>query len=267
MPVSKSPRKKKRMQTRKHEHIGSFAMVSDEHGEASFSIDENGGISSPQGVEGTYTLRTSYARQSGKEKVVFEHNAGKDGMYLTERAQLCANFEKLAAIDTNVATINGEDIFISVFAISKGLLSQADANVEFETHAFYFFGVPEGVDKEMVGLDIALHNMIRPELEKKPCRLGFVTDSNLGAHEKINSRALPFLGEKLLDPNVKLIYGSSDTGIQLTNDIMRKCDSIARKIAKYLVENPADIEQTGANYKYCRDLARFDLSKVEHHRP
>lgn len=267
MPVFKRPRKKKRIQTRKHEHVGSFALVTDEHGDASFSIDENGRISSPQGVDGTYTLRTSYARQSGKEKVVFEHNAGINGTYLTERAQLCANFEKLAAIDTNVARINGEDVLISVFAISKSQLSRTEPDVEFETHAFYFFGVPEGVDKEMVGLDIAIHNMVLPELEKEPYRLGFVTDSNLGIHEKINSQALPFLGEKLLDPNVKLIYASSDTGIQLANDIMKKCDSTAKKVAKYLTESPANIERTGANYKYCRDLARFDLSKVEDYRP
>jgi hypothetical protein len=267
MPVSNRPRKKKRIQARKHEHVGSFAFVTDEHGEASFTIAEDGRISSPKGVDGSYTLRTSYARQSGKEKVVFEHNAGKIGTYLTERAQLCANFEKLAAIDTNVARINDENVFISVFAITNGQLSRTEPDVEFTTHAFYFFGVPEGVDKEMVGLDIALHNMVRPGMESEPYRLGFVTDSNLGIHEKINSRTLPFLGDKLLNPSVTLIYASSDTGIQLANDIMKKCDSTAKKVAKYLTESPADIERTGANYKYCRDLARFDLSKVEHYRP
>jgi hypothetical protein len=263
MPVSQTPRRKRRIQSRKHENIGSCTIISDANGEAVFNIDENGRISSPQAIDGTYTLRTTYPRDSGKEKVVFEHNSGEGGTFLTEIAQLCANFEWLAAIDTNIVKIGDEDIFISVFAITKNTLSRTEPDVEFETHAFYFFGVPEHVSKEMVGLDIALRNLVSHTVVKEPQRLGIVTDSDLGIHKQINARQLPYLGEKILDPLVKLIYASSDTGAHLTNDILRKCDSTAKSIAKYLVKNPSKIERTGASYKYCKDLARFDLSKLE----
>lgn len=265
MPVSKKP-KKKRVQTRKHETIGSFAIMSDANGNASFSIDESGRISSSQGVEGSYTIRTTYARDSGKEKVVFEHNAGLSGGYLNERAQLCDNFERLAAIDTNVSHVDGQEIYVSCFAISKNVLNQTDPDVDFTTHAFYFFGVPEGIDKEMVGLDIALHNMVRPALIEQPCRMGIVMDSNLGAHKSINSRALPYLGENLLDPELKLIYASTDSGVQLVNEVLKKCDSLSKRVAKHLASNPDQVERTGANYKYCKNLVRFDLSKLPNNR-
>jgi hypothetical protein len=263
MPVSQSPRKKKRIQTKKHQNIGSVKIISDANGEAIFNIDENGQISSPQAVEGTYTLRATYPRENKGEKVVFEHNAGAHGVYLNERAQLCANFDRLAAIDTNGVIINGEEVFISVFAMTKTTLSRTEPDVNFDTHAFYFFGVPEGINKEMVGLDIALVNFILPELEKFPHKLGIVNDSDLGIHREVNAGELPYLGDKILDPRIKLIYASTDAGAQLTNEILKVCDSKAKKIAKYLTNNTENIERTGVGYAYCKDLVIFDLNKIE----
>ena len=62
-------------------------------------------------------------------------------------------------------------------------------------------------------------------------RFALVTDSDLGAHAEINSFQVPLYGNHLLPQCFQLVYGSSDTGRELLNRLIRFCDQQA---ARYL---------------------------------
>lgn len=264
MPVSAKPRHKKKHapKARNHETIGRVKIISDENGSATLNF-ENGRFSSPQAVDGTYSLITSYLKESGKQKVVFEHNAGRTGGFLSERAQLCANFDRLAAIDTSTVMVEGTRLSVACLLVSKGTLSKVEPDVDFDVHAFYFLNVPEDINPEMVALDIALHNIINPLQNSSGQKFGIVMDSDLGKHEHINARTHPYLGEKLLSNGFELIYASVDSGDSLSNNIMNICDRKAAKIRNYLIANPHKIERGNAGYKFCESTTRFDLGAIE----
>jgi hypothetical protein len=228
-----------------------FAVIPDENGQARVDIAPDGRISSPQGVAGTYALKRGYDRESGKRKIAFSHGGEAQGVFLSERDQLISTFSRLICLDTNTDQIGDIRVSVTALALSQNPLPKSSENVYFDIKAYVFFDVPSDINAEMVGLDIALHYFANPENPSEGI-IGIIMDSDLGKHDQINRRELPYLGNKFIPSNSKLLYASSDTGDGFSNQIMRLCDSRAKKIMEELRSNPEDLKPVDDSYPYCR---------------
>ena len=60
-------------------------------------------------------------------------------------------------------------------------------------------------------------------------RFAIVNDSDLGNHNSFNAGQLPIYGDIYLSSNIDLVYASADTGNDILNIIMRKCDKWATR--------------------------------------
>ena len=96
------------------------------------------------------------------------------------------------------------------------------------TPAFIIDSVRHDLNPEVVGWCIFL-TYILPLLPISGSEhLGLVVDSELDQHALINQRKQPYYHEYYLPPNVSLIYASSDTGSDIPNQLIKKCDKAAR---------------------------------------
>jgi len=215
-------------------------------------LDEEG-----KSIEPASTSRSmSYERQKGpkiQSRTRFVGNA----VSLSGLREL-AKFDLLFAIDTNTRAINGR--FISVSAFVQWSLHEKsgefDFSIEQDIVGFYEFenayDNAEGLAAFLLASDIA-----RGESRKK-LNVGLVTDSSLGAHDKISERMRPIYGLHPLPNGCSLIYASSDTGREITNVLMRFCDKeAARKLKIRALGIPPDIP-------YRRLHKRSSVSIVEY---
>jgi hypothetical protein len=251
MPISKRPRKKIKHQSRNHQSHVEFSVIPDENGQARVDISPDGRISSPQGVAGTYSLKRGYDRESGKRKIAFSHVGEVHGAFLSERDQLISAFSRLICLDTNTDQIGDVRVSVTALALSQNPLPKSSGDVHFEIKAYVLFDVPIDINPEMVGLDIALRYFANRENYSEGIS-GIIMDSDLGKHDQINRREIPYLGNRLIPNNSKLLYASSDTGDGFSNQVMRLCDSWAKRIMEKLRLHPEDLKPIDDSYPYCR---------------
>jgi hypothetical protein len=175
-----------------------------------------------------------------------------------------AKFDLLFAIDTNTRAINGR--FISVSAFVQWSLHEKSGEFNFSIEqdivGFYEFenacDNAEGLAAFLLASDIA-----RGESRKK-LRVGLVTDSSLGAHDKINERVRPIYGLHPLPDGCSLIYASSDTGREITNVVLRFCDKeAARKLKVRALGIPPDIPYRRLHKKSPVSIVEYMQTGVE----
>jgi hypothetical protein len=143
-----------------------------------------------------------------------------------------AELDHFIVVDTNSAQIENKKISAAFFVVCR--LKKIDSKYKLESldnlgHVYEFHnatGNPEMLAILRIRNDIARSH---PKIKKK---IAFITDSDLGNHENISNQKSPLYGSEYLGENFILFYASSDTGQELTNKLLRFCDSESTKHLK-----------------------------------
>lgn len=250
MPKSLPPRKKRRQtpKSRAHETFVQFDVAANHGGSVSVEFGPRGSITSKQATRGTFKSVTTYVRASGKEKVVFSQQGETEFAFLAQSQQLLSSFDCIAALDAG--TVQVGDVKVSTACLALSSSSLAYGELTFDLYKFAFFDVPDQVNPEMVALDLALHHILNTKIADQQ-RIGIVMDTELGAHNQINTRAISYLGSSFLPEGVRLIYASADTGQGPAHDLIKICDKEEKSFRDEVLGHPEWINPKIDQYPYC----------------
>lgn len=138
-----------------------------------------------------------------------------------------SSYDVIFAIDTNSIEIEGEFIAVSGFLPFSVRKRDGEYFLELgekSVQIFEFHGLthkPELFAISKLICDLENHAL------KGISRIGIITDSELGSLEAFNTQTAPIMGEAYLPEQFTLMYASTDTGWEVTNKILRMCDSAA----------------------------------------
>jgi hypothetical protein len=229
-PKTKKIRNKNKSSDRKHvDHYVRFQAISTPEGTVEFEFGEDGRVISPQLVEGSVVSYSSFQRESGKEKYITQSpGMGKRG-HMGQIHNIRSNYKFIAGIDTNNYDHQRGRISVSSSYLSDSPISEKTLSVHLMP-AFLIFDINKDINPEIIGWHL-FFNHILPMLEiTSERRLAFVVDSELGKHQAINSRQVPYYQNYYLPGNVDLVYASSDTGTDATNQLIRACDRASKRL-------------------------------------
>lgn len=179
-----------------------------------------------------------------------------------------ARYESLFAIDTSTRTVDGQRVSVACFFSFRLVPNGNKFAVEPEAKLnFYEFravndGNPEMLAILKVARDVAASAPVRPGVAH---RFAFVTDSELGAHDDINSRARPIYGNHYLPEQFRLVYASAETGHEFVKKLVSFCDQQAdiyfKQMAKGTITKPLETLSQDSAVRY-RFLFRTGLEVV-----
>lgn len=140
-------------------------------------------------------------------------------------------FEEVIALDTNTTEINGTKISAAFFIVCK-LKAESDGflveSLDGKGHLYEFHNVPQSLNPEMLAILKVANDTKRSRGTARP-NVVFVNDSDMGRHSTISRREQPIYGPHYLPDGFALRYASTDTGQELTNKLVRFCDTQSRK--------------------------------------
>lgn len=141
--------------------------------------------------------------------------------------ELCA-YHDVFVIDTSYSYLPTRRRHALACSLRLQFRSEKDqVRVEVADHLVYYDLVRTTDNPERAGiLALALEHCVR--LGDLALKRAIVTDSDLGLHDAINARTTPLYGDVFLPPNFTLLYASGDTGNEVTNRVLRFCDTQAK---------------------------------------
>lgn len=146
-----------------------------------------------------------------------------------------AQYDAIIGIDTNTVKIGGSTVSVACFfkcrLIPDGDIFRVECDEKLNIYEFHnVAGNPELLAILKVARDI-----IQTSLDySEKTRIAFVTDTELGLHDGINSQSVPIYGQYYLPKQFRLLYASADTGKEFINGLIRFCDKQARSHIKKL---------------------------------
>lgn len=172
-----------------------------------------------------------------------------------------AQFESLIALDTNTAEINGIRVSAAFFIVCR-LIPESDGfrveSLDGQGHLYEFHNVPLSSNPEMLAILKVAHDTERGRGIPKHLKIAFLNDSDMGRHSPISAREAPIYGSQYLPEGFVLRYASTDTGQELTNKLVRFCDSQSNKHLARL--------QSGATPFRTTDLSKLEEDHAVHFR-
>jgi hypothetical protein len=169
--------------------------------------------------------------------------------------ELC-KLDAIFVLDTNSRAINGTKISAAAFVccsiqhVSEG----HKLKLEDQLNVYEFHGAP-GNPELLAALKVA-NDVVRSKDYSEERSYGIVTDSELGAHDEINSRRMPLYGTHLLPAGFTLVY-ASDTGSEVLNKLIRFCDREASNYLRFFekgsfppIQLRALLEEPSVQYTY-----------------
>ena len=166
---------------------------------------------------------TEYERAKGPK---VQARLGKSiGTATVGGLHLLSGFDHFIVIDANTAQVHGLKMTAAFFIACK--LESSSNGYELKSldqcgHVYEFHDVPG--NPEMFAIRRIANDILRTHPLPPGAAVAFITDSDLGRHDAINTQAAPLYGSDLLPSQFKLIYASSDTGSELVNRLIRFCD-------------------------------------------
>ena len=142
-----------------------------------------------------------------------------------------AQFEEVIALDTNTAEINGVKVSAAFFIVCRLKSDSGGFRVESldgQGHLYEFHGVPANLNPEMLAILKIANDTKRSRGTAIP-NVVFVSDSDMGRHSAMLRREQPVYGAHNLPDGFSLRYASTDTGQELTNKLVRFCDTQSHK--------------------------------------
>ena len=169
-----------------------------------------------------FTRAAHYDRPKGRK---YQARAESDSASVGGLEELAA-LNSFIAIDTNSAEINGAKVSAACFIVLK-LAAEKDGfhlkSVDGRHHVYEFHNAPE--NPEMLGILKVARDTVRAHGLLDKSKIAFITDSDLSNHQAISTRKIPIYGRHYLPKGFTLIYASADTGRELTNRLIRICDT------------------------------------------
>lgn len=143
-----------------------------------------------------------------------------------------AQFESFIAVDTNSTEIQGVRVSAAFFIVCR-LKQEPDGfrveSLDGQGHLYEFHDVPLSSSAEMLAILKISHDTERGRGISSQPRIAFVNDSEMGRHSAISRRKQPIYGPHHLPERFVLRYASTDTGQELTNKLVRFCDTQSSK--------------------------------------
>jgi hypothetical protein len=213
------------------------------------SIDgKSGEIVFGSPMTNAYT-QVTYARASGKEKVVSRIPATGEALILDPDSAVWSNYDVVFGVDTNTRSIEDRRISVTGFLEATKILAVDSAGVISRCWRFAsprnFAFADATTNPEFIGWGLALDYIRSNPAYHGFTRVGLVVDSHLSEHSKFNRRTDAVNGEWRLPERVKLVYASADTGGEyFGNFILKHADSIASQCLKQLERNPSLVPRT-----------------------
>ena len=182
--------------------------------------------------------------------------------YLNQRQLIETEYDAIAGVDTNDFDLtDGRHVSICASFASKPVLKNHAENVFCDiTPAFIVESPRTGLNPEVLGWYLFL-KYVYPLLPiAGDQKLAVVVDSELNDLASFNHRKTPYYGDYYLPKNVELIYASSDTGTELPNKLMRKCDRLSRDVYKMIDEGSLALPETlGGGSDDCAGFAYINF--------
>lgn len=203
-----------------------FKATGNADGNVRIDFSDDGRLKCPEAEVSSIVSYRSYERQSGKQKIITQ----SPGTYFNQRRNIENNFDAIAGIDTNDFQLeDGRRISISSSFCSQAMLKTSPQSLMCDaTPAFIIDSVRNDLNPEVVGWHLFLTHILPLLPISNGERLALVVDSELDQHISLNQREKPYYRDHYLPPNVSLLYASSDTGSDLTNQLIKECDKLSR---------------------------------------
>lgn len=205
-----------------------------------------------------------YARPKGPK--VQSRRKIDDGLVSVSGLSELTTYDSVFVTDTNSRMVGGQRISAACFICLQFYPDGDNVRIESEgkLNIYEFHEVSQNA--EMLAILKVAGDVLRSAGEEASLRCAFVTDSELGVHDEINSHSRPIYGEHYLPDGFSLHYASSDTGQEALNKLIRFCDRQASRYLDYLEEGtvkesplkPLD-EDPAVSYRY---MFRDDLEIV-----
>lgn len=181
-------------------------------------------------LKGSTRTERSYARESGKPKVISSIPSDGRSAFTAKKALFA--YDWVVAVDTNTRTISGKrcGVCVSYFTPTPPS-SCAKPGVPFICLAAYLIvGIRDGLNPEQIGWHFTItKNLTNPIPTNQ--RVAFVVDSEFGSHRDINDRKKGYYLDNLLPPQFTVVYSSSDTDNEtLGGHMIRMCDTMSSRI-------------------------------------
>jgi hypothetical protein len=190
---------------------------------------------------GSTRTETSYPRSSGKPKVVSSVPTFGSSPFTTAKALL--SYDRVIAVDTNTRTVSGIRWGICFSYYVPEALNRYQGEIPWlPLGAFLIRDIAVGVNPERIGWHLTLQNYL-PRFRHDEESLAVVVDSELGEHQKINTRKAGYYGSNLLPLRTALIYASSDKDKNtLQGTMIRACDAASLQIWEQLSPRLANLQ-------------------------
>jgi len=182
---------------------------------------------------GASTITQSYGRSKGPKDLVV---APITTNHSTDPNTIFLDYDHIYAIDTNTKEFNNSDISIS--AVMRAYLSKKDGKkvwINYEPVTFLEFRKCEE-PPENIGW-MALCMAIEAQDAFKGLRIGIIVDSMKGSLKDFNSRKLPICDDYYLPEKFQLIYASADSGNEIANKLIKRCDKQSSNLLKWILDN------------------------------
>lgn len=176
-------------------------------------------------------METSYIKNSSKEKRTNSTPLKSSDLSFNVNKALRRNFDLLIAVDTNTRLINEQIVSVAMSYYIEKPLNLYNDKIPFYPGASYIFLNPNNdISSEKLGWHTIISNNINLNVLDH-YSIGLIVDCDLGLHDAINSRRIPYFEDNYLPNNMQLIYASSDsTSDSLQNLMISSCDKFANKI-------------------------------------
>jgi len=177
-------------------------------------------------------------------------------------------YDSVFIIDTNARIVNGEKIAAACF-VCCCFVPEADQvriKCEGKLNIYEFHNIPENENPEMLTVLKVARDIARSAGSRSKFRIAFISDSEIGSHDRINSGQKPLYRNFSLPPGFVLHYASTDTGQEAINRLIKFCDKQSSNYLRYLEEGsvkkselkPLE-EEPSVQYRY---MFREDLEIV-----
>ena len=176
-------------------------------------------------------LKASYKREGKPDKVLYEIPfEGNDGF--NDVLQL-RNYNKIFAIDTNTKSVGKDTYSIAAIVECKILAMPFGSIASYSNIATMKILNPVGVAEKLAWRKWIQIVMKQPffNILHKYC---LIVDHDYGNINEYNKRIKPIVENFYLPMGFTLIYASSDKAESLVNQLIKKCDSVAKKKLKNL---------------------------------
>jgi len=193
-----------------------------------------------QPITGDVTIEYGYERKR-KFKLLSKGPLSNTKVFLNSNLSLL-EFDDVYVIDTNTKTVSDDKVSVAAIVHCRvGKVDDKYANISYALISCYEYRNIKCKEENFVWYKVS--KLLEKDVENLRKKIGFLVDSDLKDHEKINSRELPVYCDYYLPENIKLIYASADSGNEnLINRLIRFCDKKANEILRYIETNGNELD-------------------------